>query len=168
MKFHIVRNGETTKDILNIYGLQINELKEANRHVRDFNKLLAGTKLKIPIVNEAINQDINDMEPFIEEYYPKYDDEFQEKEIVEDVVSEMLEENIINDINNDNIKEENKNIDKDINVENKNIDVDNNKVDDRKIKNESKANINNNVIPNISYVYYQPYPYFYPVYIKVK
>ena len=80
MKFHIVRNQETAKEILNTYSLTLNELKEYNRHVRDWNKLIPGTKLKIPIINEAVEQDIIDMEPFIEDYYPRNTSPFYEKD----------------------------------------------------------------------------------------
>ena len=71
MKFHIVGNGESVKEILDSYDLSLDELKKENRHIRLWNYLIPGTKLKIPVLSESINQDINDMEPFIEDYYPK-------------------------------------------------------------------------------------------------
>lgn len=71
MKFHIVGNGENTKDIILTYSLTLDELKEVNKHIRDWNKLIPGTKLKIPTISEVIDQDIMDMDPFIEDYYPK-------------------------------------------------------------------------------------------------
>ena len=59
MKFHIVGNGETVEDILRGYDLTIEELKNENKHIRIWNKLIPGTKLKIPILSEAIIEDIN-------------------------------------------------------------------------------------------------------------
>ena len=62
MKFHIVGNGESVKEILDSYDLSLDELKKENRHIRLWNYLIPWTKLKIPVLSESINQDINDME----------------------------------------------------------------------------------------------------------
>ena len=71
MKFHIVRNNETLEDILFLYNVTKEELMEQNQHIRSWNKIVPGTKLKIPPITEAVEQDISDMEPFVEDYYPK-------------------------------------------------------------------------------------------------
>lgn len=71
MKFHIVKNGESINTILNIYSLQKDELVESNRHIRSWDRLIPGSKLKIPTITSVIDQDVIDMEPFIEDYYPK-------------------------------------------------------------------------------------------------
>ncbi|MCK9536544.1 MAG: LysM peptidoglycan-binding domain-containing protein [Bacilli bacterium] len=71
MKFHIVRNNETLEDILFLYNLTKDELMEQNQHIRVWNKIIPGTKLKIPPITDAVEQDISDMEPFVEDYYPK-------------------------------------------------------------------------------------------------
>jgi hypothetical protein len=74
LKFHIVRTGEDLEDILFLYNLTKDELIEENRHIRVWNKLVPGTKLKIPPITEAMEHDINEMEPFVEDYYPKLSD----------------------------------------------------------------------------------------------
>jgi hypothetical protein len=71
MKFHIVGNGENVDDILKGYDLSLDELKNENKHIRLWDKLIPGTKLKIPILSENLVEDINEIEPFIEDYYPK-------------------------------------------------------------------------------------------------
>lgn len=162
MKFHIVRNQETTKEILQIYSLSINELKEVNRHVRDWNKLIPGTKLKIPIINEAIEQDIIDMEPFVEDYYPRNDEplfkeeqENQDNIVIEEAINEIEEETTKAIIEKEDQKlEEEKIKDNNINQE--------------KLKDNFKQISQPQGLRNISYVWYQPYPVYYPIYIKVK
>lgn len=71
MKFHIVRTQETLKDILFIYDLTEDELKENNQHIRSWDKLIPGTKLRIPAITESMEMKVSDIEPFIEDYYPK-------------------------------------------------------------------------------------------------
>ncbi len=70
MKFHIVRSGETLENILFTYSLSKDELVENNKHIRNWNKLIPGSKIKIPTITKVIDQDIMEMEPFISEYYP--------------------------------------------------------------------------------------------------
>jgi|SRR5690554_5505282 len=71
MKFHIVRNGETVKKIAFLYSLEEEEIKKENKHIRVWERLVPGTKLKIPVITEAIDEDVTQMEPFVEDYYPK-------------------------------------------------------------------------------------------------
>lgn len=161
MKFHIVRNQETTKDILSIYSLTINELKEPNRHIRDWNKLIPGTKLKIPIINESVEQDIIDMEPFIEDYYPRND---------EPLFQEVIEEQ------QDLINEEEKTDQQQYSEPQNNSigSLKNNDIEKTTVTKEEKEELkpnsfkSHNFVRNISYVWYQPYPVYYPIYIKVK
>ena len=75
LKFHIVRTGETVEDILFLYNLTKDELLEENRHIRVWDRLIPGTKLKIPPITEAIEEEVSEMEPFVEDYYPKLNDE---------------------------------------------------------------------------------------------
>lgn len=88
LKFHIVRTGEELEDILFLYNLTKDELIEENRHIRVWNKLVPGTKLKIPPITEAVEQDVNEMEPFVEDYYPKLSDNQDE------IVVQGTEENV--------------------------------------------------------------------------
>ena len=83
MKFHIVGNGENVDDILKGYDLTIDELKSENKHIRIWNNLIPGTKLKIPVLSESLVEDINEIEPFIEDYYPKIKIENETQEIKE-------------------------------------------------------------------------------------
>ncbi len=82
MKFHIVRTGENLEDILFLYNLCKDELVEENRHIRVWDKLVPGTKLKIPPITIADEQDIADMEPFVEDYYPKLSDSDEKEEVI--------------------------------------------------------------------------------------
>lgn len=73
MNYHIVRTNETIEKIALIYNLTINEIKNINTHVRSWSYLIPGTRLKLPPIPESINEEINDVEPFIEDYYPRID-----------------------------------------------------------------------------------------------
>ena len=81
MKFHIIGNNESLSEILNSYDITLDELKKENKHIRMWNYLIPGTKLKIPVITETMNEDINEIEPFIEDYYPKIKLEEQYYEI---------------------------------------------------------------------------------------
>ena len=72
---HIVRNNETVYDILTIYNISIQELREHNLHITDFNNLHSGTKLKIPFINDSVNQILRSTESFVEDYYSKISEE---------------------------------------------------------------------------------------------
>lgn len=82
MNYHIVRMNETLEKISLIYNLDINEIKDINYHVRDWNKLVPGTKIILPAIPESTRSELDDVEPFIEEYYPKI--EYQTTPIVEE------------------------------------------------------------------------------------
>lgn len=193
MKFHIVRNQETTKEILDIYSLTITELKEANRHVRDWNKLIPGTKIKIPIINEATDQDIIDMEPFIEDYYPRSEDPFfqNDKQAFDEQINHQFSDDFasneskseIKDSENDQTNNDSNPIEvfkeveindeiKETTTNQKVTQKDTNKkeMNNRQSELKSKQIIGNPKQQgfNISYVWYQPYPVYYPIYIKVK
>ena len=95
MKFHIVSSSENIKKIAFLYNMEVEEIKKENRHIRDWVNLIPGTKLKIPVLSEAVLNEINEFEPFIEDYYPKYD--LNEK--IEEDVYEMNNETI--EVNSD-------------------------------------------------------------------
>jgi hypothetical protein len=104
LKFHIVRTGETLEDILFLFNLTKDELVEENRHIRIWDRLVPGTKLKIPAITEVIEQDVNEMEPFIEDYYPKLTDE--QFGSVEEVIFQGKEETVEKEIKIDEKGEE--------------------------------------------------------------
>lgn len=104
MKFHIVQIGETLDKILFLYDLNRDELVEENRHIKNWNKLIPGTKLKIPTVSQTIDSEIMEMEPFVEDYYPKISSEIEEE-------SEENEEKIVyQSAEGNDVFEENKEI----------------------------------------------------------
>ncbi len=159
MKFHIVGNGETVEDILRGYDLTIEELKNENKHIRIWNKLIPGTKLKIPILSEAIIEDINTIEPFIEEYYPKIKIE-EDNQIINEFGDESNEVEIT-----ELIDEDDENSDKNLNHEDNNsiqetVEEDNiNEEVNQQVKIiNNKENINKN---QIYYRYIYPQPYYY-------
>ncbi len=71
MDYHVVRVSEKIDQIASTYGLTIDEIKSINQHIRDWNHLIAGTRINLPPISNALSDEINDVEPFIEEYYPK-------------------------------------------------------------------------------------------------
>lgn len=73
MKFHIVKSNEKVSEILFMYNLTLDELKEANRYISRWDSIPSGTKLRIPIITKADDLEIMEMEPFIEDYYPSLD-----------------------------------------------------------------------------------------------
>lgn len=102
LKFHIVRIKETLEDILYIYNLSKDELVEQNKHIRVWDKLIPGTKLKIPPITNAVDLEVSDIEPFVEDYYPSLnevinDNDFlksdnNEKEVVESITNEITDD----------------------------------------------------------------------------
>ena len=73
MNYHIVRTNDKLETILNLYNLNVNELTDLNKHISNWNNLIPGTRIKLPIISESLTEELNDIEPFIEDYYPKID-----------------------------------------------------------------------------------------------
>ena len=101
---HIVRMNEKVENILNTYQINLDELKENNLHITDFNHLNCGMKLLIPYLSKNVEQILESTEGFVQKYYPKISEMLEEKvvdskPIVVDekveVVSERKEENVI-------------------------------------------------------------------------
>ncbi len=67
---HIVKNGESIYDILNMYHLDIESLKGYNLHITDLYNLASGVKIKIPIISNEIEQILEKTESFVQKYYP--------------------------------------------------------------------------------------------------
>lgn len=78
-----------------MYGLEEEELKKENKHIRYWDRLVPGIKLKIPVISERIDNEVTSMDPFIEDYYPKLKldlDELGKQEIKKEEVK--AQENI--------------------------------------------------------------------------
>lgn len=170
MKFHIVRNGETLEKIMFLYQVKEDELKEANRHIKNFKSLIPGSKLRIPIISEAIDNDVLEMEPFVEDYYPK---EIEEKEDIKEL--KMEEEIRLTDKDETDNKEEitlrENNKKEELNDKEEIILGENNKEEDKDIKKPNKEKDNKqHRLSYYPYYYYDPYTrryyvYYYPYYI---
>lgn len=152
MKFHIVGTGETIEEILDNYDMSFSELKKENKHIRSWNYLVPGTKLKIPVITETMNEEINAIEPFIEDYYPKIkiaNEPYEEIKMTEETTTDN--ESI--DLKEEIITEE-KNSEEDIIIE------------EPEKKQEKMEEVikqqNNNFRPNFNYPYY-PYNPYYPI-----
>ncbi len=79
MIFHVVQQSENLEDILNIYEVTIDDLKEHNQHISNIKQIIPGMKLRIPNTSiDSINE-IEEVTPFIEDYYPSYEDSFTNK-----------------------------------------------------------------------------------------
>ncbi|MDE6660237.1 MAG: LysM domain-containing protein [Anaeroplasmataceae bacterium] len=90
---HIVKNGESIYDILNMYHIELEELKDLNLHITDFYNLASGMKIKVPVINKEIEQILENTESFVQKYYPKVNALSEEKPLprVEERV-EVIEE----------------------------------------------------------------------------
>lgn len=176
MKFHIIQMGETIDEIIFLYNLTKDELKEENRHIRKWDKLIPGTKLKIPVITETIDSEVSEMEPFIEDYYPKLNIEedlktnsSDEEELAEVFKEENDEKEII---------EENKEIEIHEELEKETEELMPKKTTEEIEKKEIVKQKNNKVNypyfnPYYPYYYYSnirvPYPiYYYPIYYRKK
>ena len=83
---HIVKNGERIEQILDLYRVNYDTVKSYNLHITDFSNLLCGMKIKIPLINEEIEQILENTESFVKDYYPKVIDVIEEEYVKEEVV----------------------------------------------------------------------------------
>ena len=77
MTFHIVRMDENIEKIALNYQLEIEEIKAHNKYIKDWDHLIPGTKLRLPEISLALNEELDNYEPFIEEYYPKLSNNYE-------------------------------------------------------------------------------------------
>ena len=91
MNFHIVRTNETIEDIALLYNVDIEEIKESNKHIRIWDNLSPGLKIRLPEISESLATEIDDVEPFIEDYYPKLSPLYKEEKIEEEVIPVVVE-----------------------------------------------------------------------------
>ncbi len=81
MNTHIVRVNEKIEKIAGLYSLSVEEIIKINQHIKDWDHLIPGTKLRLPQIPEMIQAELDNTEPFIEEYYPKLElDDYLKKE----------------------------------------------------------------------------------------
>ncbi|MCM1131370.1 MAG: LysM peptidoglycan-binding domain-containing protein [Roseburia sp.] len=89
---HIVKNGETIHDILNMYHIELKELTGVNLHITDFYNLASGMKIKIPLLHNEIEQILENTESFVQKYYPKVNEFYEEKTQIQEKESLKVEE----------------------------------------------------------------------------
>lgn len=163
MKYHIVRNNETLEDILLLYQISKKELKEVNKHIKSFERLVPGSRINIPAITEADDDEILAMEPFIEDYYPKTPKEvLNDGSDYENVIKVTSQESDLSNNNGENNIEENNNEEHNIKEQNN---KNNKTLEDGKINPYSK--IDKRKIDYYPYYYYDPltgryFVYYYP------
>ncbi|MDE5545981.1 MAG: LysM peptidoglycan-binding domain-containing protein [Anaeroplasmataceae bacterium] len=89
---HIVKNGETIHDILNMYHIELEELKGLNLHITDFYNLVSGMKIKIPLIHNEIEQILENTESFVQKYYPKVNALYEERPQIKERETTQVEE----------------------------------------------------------------------------
>ena len=103
MNYHIIKAGESIKMIAKNYELLEDEIINNNRHITNWDKLIPGTRLKLPNISEKLADEIDEVEPFIEDYYPRI-----EVPIKEESIDEPTEEPISKTPTENNNKPKNK------------------------------------------------------------
>ena len=106
MTFHIVRMNEKIEKIALNYQLDIEEIKAYNKYIKDWNHLIPGTKLRLPEISNALNEELDNYEPFIEEYYPKLSNNYNNISEFDDNVEMVNKEDVV-DVNTFNLGKEN-------------------------------------------------------------
>ena len=91
MILHIVRSGETIRNIADNYQCDISDITSNNLHITDFKNLKPGMKLKIPFLTKPIMDTLEETESFISDYYPSLKKDF----VKEDVLPEKVKEEIV-------------------------------------------------------------------------
>ena len=98
MNYHIIRSGENIEKIAYGYNVDIEEITRINKHISNWQKLVPGTKIKLPEISNQLAMELDEVEPFIEDYYPKIElpikeeSNVQENSIIQDyVIDEQVE-----------------------------------------------------------------------------
>lgn len=90
---HIVKNGESIYDILNMYHVELEEVKATNLHITDFYNLASGMKIKVPLIHNEVEQILENTESFVQKYYPKvhelYENDVEQVPVREQKVEEV-------------------------------------------------------------------------------
>lgn len=88
---HVVKSGENLNKIAYGYQLKPIEIQKINKHISNWEKLIPGTKIKLPEISDQVNEEINEVEPFIEDYYPKVElPKVEEEIVIENIESKEL------------------------------------------------------------------------------
>ena len=103
MKIHVVRLNETIQDIGKKYNISQEEIKKANPHFRSWENIAPGAKINLPSIPEYLQEEIDNVEPFIEDYYPTIDidtikqvDNIEKEPIKEEIKPKMKKLNYNN------------------------------------------------------------------------
>ena len=99
---HIVRMNERIENILDIYQISLEEMKNNNSHITDFNNLKCGMKLLIPYLSKNVEQILESTEGFVQKYYPKI------SEVLEESNEVVKIDNVNTEIKDQSVKEERK------------------------------------------------------------
>lgn len=135
MIIHIVKDNQNLKTISNNYNVSKNDIISNNKHISDWQNLKLGMKIKIPLLNEEVNNELEESEPFIEDYYLKKEDVINE-EIYEDSIEDLKEDSIIDNLD-EFIEERKEDESLNTNIENKDL-TSKNKGEKIEIKEEEK------------------------------
>lgn len=102
VNYHIVRTNETIEKIAMIYNLDVMEIKELNTHIRSWNNLIPGVKIKLPEIPESVTTSLNDVEPFIEDYYPKITTGLSDFDLQHSNFANEVKAEVINQVEEEN------------------------------------------------------------------
>lgn len=105
MNSHIVRVNEKIEKIALLYNLTVEEIINCNHHIKDWNHLIPGTKLRLPEIPEIVRNELDNTEPFIEEYYPQIDVQSILSKNIQEEMNNQPNLNIINKIEEEKAKE---------------------------------------------------------------
>lgn len=106
MNYHIIRTGDSLEKIAYGYNLDVEEITRINKHISNFQKLIPGTKIKLPEISNELAIELDEVEPFIEDYYPKIDLPVEEEKLDIKEVKEEIKPVEKIEIENSTIKEE--------------------------------------------------------------
>lgn len=93
MNYHIIKAGESIKMIAKNYELLEDEIIKNNKHITNWDKLIPGTRLKLPNISEKLADEIDEVEPFIEDYYPRIEVPIKEEYVEEPIQTTPLKPN---------------------------------------------------------------------------
>lgn len=74
MKYHIVQINEHIQDISRKYNVSVEEIVKLNRHINNLDSIIPGMKIRLPVLNDEISDELKNNFLDIEKYYPKVED----------------------------------------------------------------------------------------------